>query len=108
MNHPFAEERIERAQDEIKTILPKRSYAKADNSEFENFRDRLLSSRITNGSARKTDVTVQPTRVEPADRVSVQVTSNEQRSEPLHGESAIEFTPPVLEHNYLSKKSQSE
>ena len=106
-NHPLAEERIERAQNEIREILPERMYSKADNSEFDSLRNRLLSSASTSQSVREAGVQTAPSGSEgTTEGVPVQITSNEQPPVALQGESAIDFTPPLLEHNDPSKTPQ--
>ncbi len=108
-NHPLAEERTRRVQDEIKEILPERSYTKADNSEFDNLRTRLLRSASTTRSEPQPGVMAQTTPSGMEDRpqrVLVQTTSNDQVAVALQGERAIDFTPPLLEHNDPSKTPQ--
>jgi predicted Zn-dependent protease len=100
-NHPLAEERIRRAQNEIKEILPERSYTKADNSEFDGLTTRLRESARNSAPARKAGIVLEMLPSEtsnPTEGISIQVTSNEQTSAEPEGEGPIEFTPPVLQH----------
>jgi beta-barrel assembly-enhancing protease len=108
-NHPLAEERIRRAQDEIKEILSRGSYTRAENSEFDSLKQRLLATRGTNEPVQQPGVTTNaaPLPADSGEGAPVQITSNEQVPAPLQGESAIDFTPPILEHNDLPKGSQS-